>query len=113
MAKTRYLNEMMRNAGRDTKVVVKIENDYSDGHHSERTVELDWPGSCPGHADIHSAQTFYCDGTCLHIDDWFDEYVYPETGDGHGADSDLGSCYTATIVAGPAKLLGETYEWID
>jgi hypothetical protein len=94
-----------------TKFVVKIENDYSDGHHSERTVEVDGP-TCPGHSDIHSAESFYCDGSCLHVTDWFDDAVYPETGDGHGADSELGSCYSATVVSGP-RWVGESYEWTD
>lgn len=94
-------------------VIVKIENDYSDGHHSEHTVELDSP-SCYGHRDIHSGETFHCDGTSDNeLADWWEEVVYPHTGDGHGADNDVGSCYTATIIHGPARLLGETTEWID
>ena len=91
MAKTRYLNEMLR--GASTTVTVKIENDYSDEHHSESTVELPAPTG--------------------DLDEWWNDVVFPHTGDGHGAEGDLGSCYTATIVAGPARLLGETTEWID
>lgn len=79
-----------------TKVIVKITNHYSDDHHSESEVELDGPT-----------------GDDIDIDNWWSDVVYPHTGDGHGANNDLGSCYTATIVVGPARLLGETCEWID
>jgi hypothetical protein len=77
-------------------VVVKIENDYSDGHHSEHTVEVPAPAERQGE-----------------LDEWWEDVVYQHTGDGHGIDFDGGSCYTATIVAGPPVLLGETTEWID
>jgi len=74
---------------------VRIQNTYSDGHSSERTVELVDPD-----VDLGS------------LDDWFEDVVFPETGDGHhGAD---GSCYTATIVTTPdVELVGKTYEWSD
>jgi len=75
-------------------VTVRIENDYSDGHHSERTVVVADPGR--------------------DLDEWFNDVVFNETGDGHGADNDLGSCYTATIVhASDGKLVGKSYEWTD
>jgi len=77
-----------------SQVVVKIENDYSDEHHSEHEVTLD----APAEEDL---------------DGWWNDVVYEHTGDGHGIDFDGGSCYTATIVHGPARLLGEEYEWID
>jgi hypothetical protein len=75
-------------------ITVKIENTYSDGHQSTSEVLLH-----PPTADL---------------DEWFQDVVWPHTGDGHGVDSDLGSCYTATIIAtdDPA-LLGKSYEWID
>jgi len=79
-------------------VVVKIENDYSDGHHSEREVEVPAPETQDGRGDLR---------------EWWADIVYQHTGDGHGIDFDGGSCYTATIVAGPPALLGETYEWVD
>ena len=77
------------------KCKVKIENAYSDGHESEHTVELDEP-------------------TGLNLDKWFDRIVYEYTGDGHGADNDLGSCYTATIIeSNDPELVGKSYEWND
>jgi hypothetical protein len=75
-------------------VEVKIENDYSDGHHSECVVELELPD----------------DMLIADLDDWFNEVVFPKTGDGHGADEDLGSCYTATILTG--KFTGCENEWL-
>lgn len=80
-------------------ITVKITNDYSDGHHSEREVVV---RRAP--RDLEE-QT---------MDEWWQEFVFPHTGDGHGADSNLGSCYTATITAAhDARLVGETHEWID
>lgn len=97
------------------KTTVKIENYYEDGHESTHEVELDGP-ECPGHpADEYGpagVETF-CDGTCLNgLDDWWDEVVWPETGDGHGKDNDLGTCFVGTIVKSNVReLVGKTYEW--
>jgi hypothetical protein len=78
-------------------VTVKITNDYSDGHHSEREVILPSP-------ELPLTRP---------LDEWWDEVVYPETGDGHGIDG-LGSCYTAEIIAADSEsLLGRAYEWVD
>lgn len=76
-------------------VRVRIENVYDDGHESDRTVDLDEPDDS--------------------LDDWWDEVVFPETGDGHGIGKDLGSWYGATIVEaqGRPELVGLTYEWSD
>jgi len=83
------------------KVAVKITNDYSDGHHSESTAELDAPTAEYLAADPELAS-------------WFEEVVFEHTGDGHGTSPDLGSCYTAKIVeADDASLVGLEYEWID
>lgn len=48
------------------------------------------------------------------VDDWFQDAVFPHTGDGHGLDSSLGSCYTAEVIAAadPA-LVGELIAWVD
>lgn len=70
-------------------VQVKIENDYSDGHHSESVVEVEAPGA--------------------NFEDWANRVVHQHTGDGHGLDRSLGSCYTATVLDGS----GRTYEWTD
>lgn len=83
------------------QVTVKIENAYSDEHTSTREVSLPAP---PRHA-VYPEDV---------LDKWFEDVVYPETGDGHGIDSDLGSCYTATIIAAEDTLLvGLSREWID
>lgn len=72
------------------KVKVKIENVYMDGHESERTVTVPAPvGS---------------------LKDWWENVVFPKTGDGHDCEGD--AVYTATIVKGPIQLVGLTREWI-
>jgi hypothetical protein len=38
-----------------------------------------------------------------------EETVWPLTGDGSG--TELEACYTATIIAGPPKLVGVTHTW--
>lgn len=74
---------------------VLIENSYSDGHESSRTVELPDPNGR------------------LSLDEWWEDVVWPETGDGHGIDNDIASVYTATITEAPehADLVGLTREW--
>jgi hypothetical protein len=85
---------------------VRITNDYSDGHtstHEARVAApaIDWKG--------------WGGGTPPEIDweSWWQEVVWPETGDGHGAAyPELGCCYTAEIIAADeADHLGKTYEW--
>lgn len=75
-------------------MIVEIENAYSDGHTSTVRVVVVDPA---GPADLA---------------DWWDREVSQHTGDGHGRDSRLGFCYSATIVDGPADLVGSSYEWI-
>lgn len=73
---------------------VKIENAYSDGHESEREVKLATPTG--------------------DLEEWWQTTVYNETGDGHGADNDLGSCYVATVIASDdPTLIGQSQEWTD
>lgn len=75
---------------------VSLESAYSDGHRSKREVLL------PAPAGDQS------------LDDWFEEVVFPETGDGHGADNRLGSCLTATVTACDVEAhLGAEREWVD
>jgi hypothetical protein len=75
-------------------VTVRIENSYSDGHESKSEVLLP-----PPEGDLTQ---------------WFEDVVYPHTGDGHGIGKDLGSCHVATIIAADdAALLGENCEWTD
>lgn len=79
-------------------MIVRIENYYSDGHRSKRDVTLDEP-------TIDGQEA---------LDDWFSEVVYQHTGDGHGADNDLGSCYVATVItAADPGLVGKSCEWTD
>lgn len=73
-----------------------VENTYSDGHQSEHVVDI------PGPKNRNDMQ------------DWWAEDAFNETGDGHGVDSDLGSCYIVTIVAAEdPSLVGMSEEWTD
>lgn len=73
-------------------VVVKIDNDYSDGHHAETFHRILQP------------ETF----TDTYLDTWFEENVWPLTGTGRDGDA----CYTATITASSdARFVGKTHEW--
>jgi len=77
-------------------VTVKIENTYSDGHSSTSEHELDNP------EDTND------------LEDWWEDYVWELTGDGHGADRDVSSLYEATIIrADDEELVGQTREWGD
>ena len=86
------LYDAQKESRRD-RVTVKIENTYSDGWHSEAIVRV-----VPPSGDL---------------DEWWNDAIFPRTGDGHGEDG-LGSCYTATVIAADeAELIGKSYEWID
>ena len=75
-------------------VTVRIENTYSDGHESMREAMLPAPNGA--------------------LDEWWQEVAFPETGDGHGIEGRLGSCYTATIIkADNPALVGLSEEWTD
>jgi hypothetical protein len=81
-------------------LTVKIENAYSDGHESQSEVILHAPDDLG--RDREEAL------------DFLSEEAYPHTGDGHGIDNDLGSCYVATIIAADdPNLLNLSVEWID
>lgn len=75
-------------------LTLKLENDYSDGHHSE------------------SVETVAVEP----VDDveklW--ELLHDFTGDGHGDGNDLGYCYTITVLAAPGRpqFLNLTNEWV-
>jgi hypothetical protein len=73
-------------------ITVRIENAYSDGHGSTREVELPEP--------------------TLDWASWWEDVVWPETGDGHAiGDPHVGSCYTATIIGG--EFDGKSHAWND
>lgn len=78
-------------------ILLRLDNAYSDGHESSTTK------SVPAPEDLDDPDE---------VQDWWDTTVFNLTGDGHGAENpDLGSFYTATVIKGPAQLLGKTYEW--
>lgn len=80
---------------------ILVENHYSDGYESK--VEVDVP-------DVVEPTDFGDDGAPMD-DLWAELHDY--TGDGHGMDSDLGFCYTVTILdASSDELIGKTREWI-
>lgn len=83
---------------REAVVSVLIENTYSDDHRSVETVTV--PAPDPAAPDL---------------EDWWEEAVFPHTGDGHGIGRpDLGSHHTATITeAEDATLVGLDHEWED
>jgi hypothetical protein len=84
---------------------VRIENHYSDGHQSTREVTLAHPREI--FPDIDTADE-------EQVDEWFQVVVFQYTGDGHGADNDLGSCYTATIIdTDDPDLVDRSFEWTD
>ena len=79
-------------------VKIHIENTYSDGHQSTRRAQVAEPASASA-ADLET---------------WWQDVVFLQTGDGHGAGSKLGSCYTVTVLkADTLGLPGQTHEWID
>lgn len=75
---------------------IRVENYYSDGHHSVRQTKVAEPVNL----------------TKSGLETWWDEVVVLETGDGHGVDPDLGYGYVATVLdsAHPA-LIGKSREW--
>jgi hypothetical protein len=77
-------------------VTVHIENTYEDGHESSVLVVVDEPESSGD------------------LDAWWEDEVYPHTGDGHGEKHPkLGVMYEATIMdAADTSLCGLAMEWI-
>lgn len=94
-------------------ITVKIENAYEDGHESTRDVEVLDP-ACAGHESTSgpAGVSSYCNGTC-DLETWWEEVVFAETGDGHGAaNPKLGTFYTATVIRSDIReLVGQTREW--
>jgi hypothetical protein len=76
-------------------VTLKIENTYEDGHESSRLVNVEEPESFAA------------------LEQWWEDVVYPETGDGHGEKHPkLGCLFEATILdAADTSLCGLTMEW--
>jgi hypothetical protein len=98
-------------------VTVKIENAYEDGHESESEVQVNAPAvglMHPSQIEADVERYGHIAAWRPVMADWWEEVVWPHTGDGHGIDCDLGSCYVATIItADDPNLVGATYEWID
>ena len=83
-------------------VTVKITNDYSDGYHSEHEALVDPPDMDVKLDDIYEDA----------VEQWFNEVVLEETGDASHDSTQLGYCYTATVIAADdASLVGREYEW--
>jgi hypothetical protein len=78
-------------------VTVKIENTYEDGHRSTFDYEVEDPEG--------SSENL--------MDDWWENEVFPLTGDKHGAKHPkLGANYEATVIrADDEKLVGLSREW--
>jgi hypothetical protein len=74
---------------------VRIDNTYTDGHRSSRTVELPAPDR--------------------DLDEWFDDVVYPETGNSdYAGERGIGTVFTATIIACDVhEHVGRDAEWVD
>lgn len=69
---------------------IRIENAYTDGHGSTSTVTVDDPEG--------------------DMDEWWEETVWPHTGDGHNlSHPHTESHYQATILDGPH--IGAVKEW--
>lgn len=75
-------------------VSLRIDNAYSDGHESSREITIHAPGD-----DVEA---------------WWDNDVWNETGDGHGTERGITSCYTATVLASsdPRVPVGAEREWV-
>lgn len=95
---------------------VKIRNIYTDGHESEKVIELPEPPadttvellgfpSWKGNERLASPHPL--------ADNWWWENVYPHTGDGHGAANPrLGAGYFVEIIeAADPQLVGADWEW--
>jgi hypothetical protein len=76
-------------------VTIRMENTYEDGHESTSEHVLDNPEDPEN------------------LEDWWEDYVWELTGDGHGADNPkLGSLHEATIIkADDESLVGQSMEW--
>ena len=73
-------------------VTVKIENGYECGQESGETLDLPSPTGS--------------------LEDWWEEVVFPHTGDGHPCGGEEEGCSVATIIAAadPA-FVGQTTSW--
>lgn len=83
---------------------VEISGTYSNGHTYERVVAVKAP-ECPGHESLageHMGETVYCNGTCQRtedqLDEWWQDVVLDETGDGV-TDPKADALHTAKVIA--------------
>lgn len=83
-----------RSGGAPAPVTIKVQSAYGDGHESERveTVKL---------------------SPFNELDELW-EQLEQFTGDGHGSGSDVGYCYTVTVLSAPdhPELVGLSNEWV-
>jgi len=77
-------------------VEIRIENAYSDGHESVHIAKVAEPASLSERD----------------LEDWWQDVVFPKTGDGHGQHHSGGSYYQVTVIkADTTALIGQTHEW--
>ncbi len=75
---------------------IHVENTYSDGHESERDVEV-------------RAELLQC---AIGEEEFWEEVLWQETGDGHGISRDVESYYAVTILESASpELVGQKREW--
>lgn len=77
-------------------VTVRIENAYACGRESWHTVEVEAPAITDS------------------VEEWWEDVVYPHTGDGHPCGASEDANYEATIIdttPDAAGLIGQRMEW--
>lgn len=78
-------------------MIIKVQNDYSDGHSSQFEMEV----------DDRSVDYALLDGI-----DGLVDLLWEFTGDGHGASHDVESVYEVTVLESPREeLVGFNWEW--
>lgn len=80
------------------RVTVEIANSYACGRVSRATHVLPAPDPARDEGEDW-------------LERWFDDVVYDLTGDGHPCGASEDALYEARIVAGPAALVGQAYDW--
>lgn len=96
---------------------ILIEDTYEDGYEAEREIEIAGPEPDPDDMDVERERED-ADGA-VSTWTWWDAFVYPHTGDGHGLPENHGgprtldASHEATITEAinPA-LVGLTSEWV-
>lgn len=84
-------------------VVVRIDNSYACGRQSDEVHHVPAPALSPSGDEEDD------------LDEWWEEYVQPHTGDGHPCGEHEHALYKATITIAPGRpeLVGQTMDWMD